>query len=371
MPDAIQVRGARTHNLQNVDVDIPRNRLVVITGVSGSGKSSLAFDTLLAEGQRQYVQSLSVYARQFFEQMERPDVDHIDGLQPTIAIDQKPAAPNPRSTVGTITEIYDYLRLLMARVGTVLCPKCGTPIAQQTLAEIEQTIRGLPNETRVMILAPLVRGRRGAHRDVIETIQKAGFVRARIDGATYSLDEIPKLAPQKMHDIEAVVDRLVIRDGIDARLGRIGAARGPAWRGRRHRSCTRRQKVEGRRAATWQERLLNTRYACPQLPDEHRRDRAADVQLQQPVWCVPDVPRVGRYVNGDGVAGVEPQRAPSGDELGARFARPQPPADDATVVPTARARGCGRRRGPAGWAAWPSTKSRRFPLQRRSNSFAS
>ena len=148
MLDAIQVRGARTHNLQNVDVDIPRNQLVVITGVSGSGKSSLAFDTLLAEGQRQYVQSLSVYARQFFEQMERPDVDHIEGLQPTIAIDQKPAAPNPRSTVGTITEIYDYLRLLMARAGTVLCPECDTPIAQQTLAEIEETIRGLPANTQ-------------------------------------------------------------------------------------------------------------------------------------------------------------------------------------------------------------------------------
>src|SRR6476646_4562130 len=218
MLDAIQVRGARTHNLQNVDVDIPRNRLVVITGVSGSGKSSLAFDTLLAEGQRQYVQSLSVYARQFFEQMERPEVDHIDGLHPTIAVDQRPPAPNPRSTVGTITEIYDYLRLLMARVGTVLCPECGTPIAQQTLAEIEQTVRSLPPETRVMLLAPLVRGRKGAHRDVIESIQKAGFVRVRIDGATYSLDEIPKLAPQKTHDIEAVIDRLVIREGIEPRL---------------------------------------------------------------------------------------------------------------------------------------------------------
>src|SRR3954466_5122408 len=142
MPDAIQVRGARTHNLQNVDVDIPRNRLVVITGVSGSGKSSLAFDTLLAEGQRQYVQSLSVYARQFFEQMERPDVDHIEGLQPTIAIDQKPAAPNPRSTVGTITEIYDYLRLVMSRVGTVLCPQRGTPSGPQKAAQNEANTRG-------------------------------------------------------------------------------------------------------------------------------------------------------------------------------------------------------------------------------------
>jgi excinuclease ABC subunit A len=258
MVDAIQVRGARTHNLHNVDVDIPRNRLVVVTGVSGSGKSSLAFDTLLAEGQRQYVQSLSIYARQFFDQMERPDVDRIEGLQPTIAIDQKPAAPNPRSTVGTITEVYDYLRLLMARVGTVLCPECGTPIAQQTLAEIEQTVRGLPTDTKVMILAPLVRGRKGAHRDVIEGIQKAGFVRARIDGATYSLDEIPKLAPQKLHDIEAVVDRLIIRDGIDARLGE--SVRLAAKHGEGVVIMVYQSKGAG---DAWQERLLNTRYACP------------------------------------------------------------------------------------------------------------
>lgn len=259
MPEAIQVRGARTHNLRNVDIDIPRNRLVVITGVSGSGKSSLAFDTLLAEGHRQYVQSLSLYARQFFDQMERPDVDRIEGLQPTIAIDQKPAAPNPRSTVGTITEIYDYLRLLMARVGTVLCPECGTPIAQQTLAEIQQTIRSLPPETRVMLLAPMVRGRKGAHRDVIESIQKAGFVRARIDGATYSLDEIPKLAPQKTHDIEAVVDRLVIREGIDARLSesvRLTARHGDGV-------VTVVYQAKNAADSAWQERLLNTKYACP------------------------------------------------------------------------------------------------------------
>ncbi len=267
MHDVIQVRGARTHNLQNIDVDIPRNRLVVITGVSGSGKSSLAFDTLLAEGQRQYVQSLSVYARQFFEQMERPEVDRIDGLQPTIAIDQKPAAPNPRSTVGTITEIYDYLRLLMSRAGTVLCPECGTPIEQQTLAEIEQTIRGLPTDTRVMILAPLIRGRRGAHRDVLETIQKAGFVRARIDGVSYPLDEVPKLAPQKLHDIEAVVDRLVIREGIDARLGesvRLAARHGEGVVTIVYQTPSEPASADGRAGEkTWHERLLNTRYACP------------------------------------------------------------------------------------------------------------
>jgi excinuclease ABC subunit A len=262
MVDAIHVRGARTHNLKNVNVDIPRNRLVVITGVSGSGKSSLAFDTLLAEGQRQYVQSLSVYARQFFDQMQRPDVDRIEGLQPTIAIDQRHAAPNPRSTVATITEVYDYLRVLMARVGEVLCPNCGTAIAQQTLGEIEQTIRALPPDARVMILAPVVRGRRGGHRDTLETIQKAGFVRARIDGTTYSLEEVPSLAPQKMHDIDAVVDRLVIRDGIEARLSesvRLAARHGNGV------VVVVYQTAEAKTSAQdqWQERLLNTRYACP------------------------------------------------------------------------------------------------------------
>jgi excinuclease ABC subunit A len=267
MLDAIQVRGARTHNLRNVDVDIPRTQLVVITGVSGSGKSSLAFDTLLAEGQRQYVQSLSVYARQFFEQMERPEVDHIEGLQPTIAIDQKPAAPNPRSTVGTITEIYDYLRLLMSRAGTVLCPKCDTPITQQTPAEIESTIRSLPVNTRVIILAPMVRGRRGAHRDVLEAIQKAGFVRARIDGIVYPIDEIPKLPPQKVHDIEAVIDRLVIREGIDTRLGesvRLATRHGEGVVTIVYQSPGESASADGSsREESWQERLLNTRYACP------------------------------------------------------------------------------------------------------------
>jgi excinuclease ABC subunit A len=299
MVNSIQVRGARTHNLQNIDVDIPRNQLVVITGVSGSGKSSLAFDTLLAEGQRQYVQSLSLYARQFFDQMERPDVDRIEGLQPTIAIDQRQTAPNPRSTVATITEVYDYLRLLMARVGEVLCPNCGTPIAQQSIGEIEQTIRALPQDTRVMILAPVVRGRRGSHRDTLESVQKAGFVRARIDGVTYALDDIPALSPQKMHDIDAVVDRLVIRDGIEARLSesvRLAARHGngvvvvvyqtPEAKSagmpgvepqRAPRSGASRNSGgsadHGDRGAPrpqaptsgdgWQERILNTRYACP------------------------------------------------------------------------------------------------------------
>jgi excinuclease ABC subunit A len=262
--DAIRVRGARTHNLKNVDVEIPRNRLVVITGVSGSGKSSLAFDTLLAEGQRQYIQSLSIYARQFFDQMERPDVDHIDGLQPTIAIDQRQGNPSPRSTVATITEIYDYLRLLLARAGDVACPNCGTPIAQQTPAEIEITIRALPSETRVMLLAPMVRGRRGTHRDAVEAIQKAGFVRVRVDGAVYPIEDMPALVAQKTHDIEAVVDRVVIRAGIEARLAesvRLALKHGDGV------VLVAFQTPEAKAAASngddWQERVLNTRYACP------------------------------------------------------------------------------------------------------------
>ena len=250
MPDAISVRGARTHNLQNVDVDIPRNRLVVITGVSGSGKSSLAFDTLLAEGQRQYIQSLSVYARQFFDQMERPDVDRIDGLQPTIAIDQRQGIPNPRSTVATITEIYDYLRLLMARVGDVACPKCGTPIAQQTPAEIEQTIRALPDETRVMILAPLVRGRRGTHRDVVRSDPKGGFVRVRVDGVGLSARR--GAAAGAAEDARHRGGGRPHRDSRGNRrpAGRVGAAGDQARRRRGARSCIRRRtRSASRRAA--------------------------------------------------------------------------------------------------------------------------
>jgi excinuclease ABC subunit A len=216
--DVIRIRGARTHNLKNVDLDIPQWRLVVMTGLSGSGKSSLAFDTLLAEGQRQYIESLSTYARQFFDQMERPDVDLIEGLQPTIAIDQRTSVNNPRSTVATITEIYDFLRVLMARTGEVACPECGTAISQQTPAEIQQAILALPEQTKAMILAPMVRGRKGKHADVMERIRKEGFVRVRVDGLTYELEDVPELKAQQRHDIDAVVDRVIIRPGIENRL---------------------------------------------------------------------------------------------------------------------------------------------------------
>jgi excinuclease ABC subunit A len=311
MSDAISIRGARTHNLKNIDVDIPRNQLVVITGVSGSGKSSLAFDTLLAEGQRQYVQSLSVYSRQFFEQMQRPDVDRIDGIQPTIAIDQRQGTPNPRSTVATVTEIYDYLRLLMSRVGQIMCPACGTPIVQQTPAEIEQTVRGLPLETRVMILAPLVRGRRGAHRDTIETIRKAGFVRARVDGVAYPIDEVPPLAPQKMHDIEAVVDRIVLRDGIDARLGesvRLAVKHGNGVVLIVYQ--TPESKVANQAASSekeangdaWEERLLNTRYACPQCHTSIGEIEPRTFSFNSPYGACPTCHGLGMIVEPNGAA---------------------------------------------------------------------
>ncbi len=215
---AIRIRGARVHNLRGVDVDIPRDAITVITGVSGSGKSSLAFDTLFAEGQRQYIDSLSAYARQFLDQIPRPDVESIEGLAPTLAIDQKPGSTNARSTVATVTEIYDYLRLLYARIGIPHCSECGASISQQSAEAIRDSLAALPEGTRLMLLAPLVRGRRGAHREVLESIRVAGLLRARVDGQTYLLEDVPPLAPRKNHTIEAVVDRLVIREGIGPRL---------------------------------------------------------------------------------------------------------------------------------------------------------
>ncbi len=208
--NTIRVVGARVHNLKNITVEIPRNRLVVITGLSGSGKSSLAFDTIFAEGQRRYVESLSAYARQFLGQMDKPDVDYIEGLSPAVSIDQKGTSHNPRSTVGTVTEIYDYLRLLFARVGIPHCPLCGREVVRQSAQEIVDAIEALPDGSRVLILAPLVRGRKGTYQAVFEEIRKAGFVRARVDGKVYSLDEEIVLDRYKQHTIEAVVDRLII-----------------------------------------------------------------------------------------------------------------------------------------------------------------
>lgn len=219
MKDKIIVKGAKVHNLKNVSLEIPRDKLIVFTGLSGSGKSSLAFDTIYAEGQRRYVESLSSYARQFLGQMDKPDVESIEGLSPAISIDQKTTSRNPRSTVGTVTEIYDYLRLLYARVGVPHCPKCGKEITQQSVDQIVDQIMELPERSKIMILAPIIRGRKGTHEKVLENIKKQGFVRARIDGEIYDLteDEI-KLEKNIKHNIEAVVDRIIVKDGIEGRL---------------------------------------------------------------------------------------------------------------------------------------------------------
>ena len=214
----ISVRGAREHNLKNIDVELPRNRLVVITGLSGSGKSSLAFDTIYAEGQRRYVESLSAYARQFLELMQKPDVDHIEGLSPAISIEQKTTSKNPRSTVGTVTEIYDYLRLLFARVGIPYSPATGLPIESQTVSQMVDRVMEMPEGTRLYLLAPIVRGRKGEYRKELAELQKRGFQRVKIDGELYEIDESPALDKKRKHDIEVVVDRLVVRPGIEGRL---------------------------------------------------------------------------------------------------------------------------------------------------------
>ena len=214
----IRIRGARTHNLRGLDLDIPRDRLVVITGLSGSGKSSLAFDTLYAEGQRRYVESLSAYARQFLSMMDKPDVDHIEGLSPAIAIEQKATSHNPRSTVGTVTEIYDYLRLLFARAGVPRCPDHGIELAAQATSQMVDQVLKLPEGTAALLLAPLVEDRKGEHAEVFENLQAQGFVRARIDGRVHELDALPKLDPKKKHSIEAVVDRFRVRPDAAQRL---------------------------------------------------------------------------------------------------------------------------------------------------------
>ena len=218
MEDKIIIRGAKEHNLKNVNLELPRNKFIVFTGLSGSGKSSLAFDTIYAEGQRRYVESLSAYARQFLGQMEKPNVEYIEGLSPAISIDQKTTSRNPRSTVGTVTEIYDYLRLLFARVGDVHCPTCGKPISQMTIQEIVDKILEFPERTKLQILSPIVRGQKGTHKKVIENIAKDGFVRIRVDGESYEVTDEIDLNKNKKHNIEVVVDRIVVKDGIESRL---------------------------------------------------------------------------------------------------------------------------------------------------------
>jgi excinuclease ABC subunit A len=301
--DAIQVRGARVHNLRNIDLDLPRDRLIVITGPSGSGKSSLAFDTLFAEGQRQYIESLSVYARQFLHQLERPDVDLIEGLQPTISIDQRAGSQNPRSTVATVTEIYDYLRLLYARLGEPACPKCGEPIRQQTPEQIIAELRALPEKTRLIVMAPLVRGRKGQHKDVLAAARKAGFQRVRVDGEVLDIDEVGELAPRKNHTIDAVVDRIVIHEGVDARLAesaRLALSHGEGtivavYLEQGGNDSAARDPAGG----TWRERLYSTLYACPKCKTSFEELEPRTFSFNSPYGACPACDGLGCRVQFD------------------------------------------------------------------------
>jgi excinuclease ABC subunit A len=293
--DCIRIRGARVHNLQNLDLDLPRDRFLVITGPSGSGKSSLAFDTLYAEGQRQYIESLSVYARQFLQPLERPDVDLIEGLEPTISIDQRAGSHNPRSTVATATEVYDYLRLMYARLGEAHCYQCGTRIRQQSPEQILDELLARAEGTRVILLAPLVRGRKGQHREVLEGIRKAGFLRARIDGELADVNDPPPLAPQKMHHIEAVVDRVVIREGVRPRLAesiRLAVKHGEGLMLASHE-----ERSGGK--ALWKDELFSTQYACPNCKLSYEELEPRTFSFNSPYGACPACEGLGARVDFD------------------------------------------------------------------------
>jgi excinuclease ABC subunit A len=306
--DVIAVRGARVHNLANVDIDIPHRRLVVITGVSGSGKSSLALDTLFAEGQRQYIETLSLSARQFFDQFERPDVDSITGLPPTIAIDSKRGATNPRSTVGTLTEIYDYLRLLYARLGEPACYRCGTAIRQQSAEQIRERIRSLPVGTKAMILGPVVRGRRGKHDDIFAAIRRSGLVRVRVDGEIHTLDDPPELSPRQTHDIEAVVDRIVAREAVASDRGesRLAEAIDLALKlGGGALIVSLLDRSGG--AESWRDTIYSTRYACPRCDTAYEELEPRTFSFNSPYGACPACDGLGRQVKVDADSATNPQ----------------------------------------------------------------
>ena len=299
--DKIVVRGAREHNLKNIDVEMPRDRLIVITGLSGSGKSSLAFDTIYAEGQRRYVESLSAYARQFLGQMEKPDVDQIDGLSPAISIDQKGASRNPRSTVGTVTEIYDYLRLLFARIGRMHCPVCGREIARQTVEQMVDQLYAMPDGTRVMLLAPLVRDRKGEHEKVLAGAKAAGFVRVRVDGELHDLDEEISLDKKYKHSIEVVVDRLVVRQADGDGTERPDASRMADSIETALRLSDGLLLVNLPDAPPKeQDRLFSERYACPEHGGSFEEPAPRNFSFNSPHGACPDCTGLGSRLEIDG-----------------------------------------------------------------------
>ena len=290
--DYIRIRGARAHNLQDVNLDIPRNQLIVVTGPSGSGKSTLALDTLFAEGQRQYIETLSIYSRQFFHQRERPDVDSIDGLQPTVCLDQHPGAANPRSTVATLTEIHDYLRLFMARLGNISCHGCGAPICQQSVEQIRDRLLELPEGTKLMLLAPMVRGRRGQHQEVLARIRKARFVRVRIDGEVFDIDDLPELAPHRIHNVEAVVDRIKISDASSARVVesiRVAVQYGEGL----VMACFPDPDHPQGAVSEWRDELFSTLYACPQCGINFAEIEPRTFSFNSPYGACPDCAGLG------------------------------------------------------------------------------
>ena len=308
--DKIVVRGAREHNLKNLDVEMPRDRLIVITGLSGSGKSSLAFDTIYAEGQRRYVESLSAYARQFLGQMEKPDVDQIDGLSPAISIDQKGASKNPRSTVGTVTEIYDYLRLLFARIGRMHCPICGREIERQTVEQMVDRIYALPEGTRVMLMAPLVRDRKGEHEKLLAGAKQAGFVRVRVDGELLDLDEEIKLDKKYKHSIEVVVDRLVVRTADDEGAPRPDASRmadsiETALRLSDGLLLVNQPDVPAKEA----DELYSERYACPEHGGSFEEPAPRNFSFNSPHGACPDCTGLGSRLE------IDPDMVLPNDEL--------------------------------------------------------
>ncbi len=290
----LKVVGARTHNLKNVSLEIPHNQFTVLTGVSGSGKSSLAFDTIYAEGQRQYIESLSTYARQFLNQLERADVDSIEGLQPTLCIDQRVAIANPRSTVSTVTEIYDFLRLLFARAGTPSCFDCGAEIARQSSTEIASTLAALPERSKVVLMAPMVRGRKGSHREVISDIQKAGLVRARVDGTMYEIDEVPELSLRQNHTIEAVVDRIVVRPSTDLRLAESVDLALKLANGLVTASIQRSDaKEDASGELPWKDELFSTRYSCATCGASFEEIEPRTFSFNSPYGACPDCDGIG------------------------------------------------------------------------------